>query len=383
VTDNITLMKRDSFDREFRLDDAYSIGIVETYERFMALKDAWDNLVEKHGAHEPFLCHDWFRIWLKHFQGNAKLFILFLCRENSPILIAPFIRKKERYKRISSVQKIELIGNINSPIKDVIFGETDSQARREAMLRLFAYLKTGFSKWDILEFDAIPEETFPCSELSNMAIELGFKARNYCSFSDWYMDGINYSSQGYFNRLPKKIRDELKRRQKRISELGEVMFEIGADSDHFNRYMDQYDQVRARSWKSPERHKSFLRDCREMAARNGALRCGFLYLNSLPIAAQIRIVANGTAYFMEALHDKHYDKYGPGNLLRAKVIEHLIDGDHITVIDQIRGDEPYKEYWTPFKRERYGVSIFNKTLKGYFFNFIMLRLLPIIRNNHA
>jgi len=99
-------MTKESFDKEYTLDDTYSIGIVDTFERFLATKDIWDSLVEKQGSHEPFLCHDWFKIWLKHFLGDATLFILIMCRNNVPVLIAPLMRKKERYKRVAVVRKL-------------------------------------------------------------------------------------------------------------------------------------------------------------------------------------------------------------------------------------------------------------------------------------
>lgn len=365
--------------REYVFDDTYTAKVYETLEGFLSLRETWDEILRIHGAHEPFLCHDWFRIWLKHFLGDANLFIIILYRDKDPVLIAPLIRKKERYKRVASVRKIELIGNIHSPVKNVFFGETDSCERAASLRHLFNFFTTEFKNWDIIELDSIPEEIIPSDIMISSVTKSDRSLRKYNCFNDWYLDGISYSSQEYFDRLPKKIRDELKRRQKRINEIGNVSFEIGFKDEQFSRYVDQYNSVRERSWKSPESDKAFLYDVRKMVNSKGWLRSAFLYVDSVPIAAQIRYVANGTGYFMEALHDKRYDKYGPGNLLRLKVIEHLIDSDQVSVIDQLRGNEPYKEYWTHLKRDRYGISIFNKTIKGYFFNYILLRLLPRIK----
>ncbi|GLI39245.1 GNAT family N-acetyltransferase [Geobacter hydrogenophilus] len=374
-------MTRELHVKEHTIASAYSVSVTETIESFLSLKEMWDHVVRIHGTHEPFLCHDWFRIWLKYFLLDAKLFIVTLYRDSVPVLIAPFIRKNERYKRLATVRKIELIGNVHSPVKTVIFGESDSSARAESLQYLFIYLTKEFCDWDIIELDSIPEELISPDILVGSVTNAGRSIRKFNCFSDWYLNGIDYSADEYFARLPKKIRDELKRREKRISEIGAVSVEIGGDPEHFDRYMDQYDQVRVRSWKKPELDKAFLREAREMSIRNGWLRSGFLYIGDVPIAAQIRYVSNDTAYFMEALHDKQYDRYGPGNLLRLKVIEHLIDNEQTSNIDQMRGDESYKEYWTPFKRERYGVTVFNRTAMGCIFSFLLRKLLPIFRNS--
>ncbi|MCD6322101.1 MAG: GNAT family N-acetyltransferase, partial [Clostridiales bacterium] len=101
----------------------------------------------------------------------------------------------------------------------------------------------------------------------------------------------------------------------------------------------------------------------------------------IPIAAQIRIVNAETVYFMEALHDSDYDKYGPGTILRADLTKYFIDVDHISEIDQIRGDESYKKYWTPNRRERKGVFVFNHTLQGQLMAFLMTTVLPFMQKH--
>lgn len=367
------------YDEVFRYDDSLSVGIVRTWDRFMALREMWDSLVEQHGSHQPFLCHDWFRIWLKHFQGKAGLFIALVTKDGIPVLIAPLLTKIDKYKRIANVRKIEFIGNHHSPVKCFIFREKEKSQRTDSLEALFRYLKFYYRNWDILELDSIPVETHPCSNLKDIAYSYGFSARESVSYSDSYFDEIEHSSQAYFSHLPKKIRDELKRRQKRLEESGSVNFIIGSSLHDFPRHMYLYDCVRAWSWKHPEKNIDFLWETREMYASKGLLRCCFVTIDDTPIAAQLRIVSNGTAYFMEALYDQRYNTFGPGNLLRWKVIQHLLDIEKVSSIDQIRGDEDYKEYWTPFRRNRIGITVFNTSTKGQFFRILMTLIVPVVK----
>ena len=126
---------------------------------------------------------------------------------------------------------------------------------------------------------------------------------------------------------------------------------------------------------------AFHYETRRMAAEKGRLRYGFLFLDNSLIAAQNGLVSNRIVYFMEALHDSDYDKFGPGAILRLELIKYFIDVDHVTEIDQVRGDESYKKYWTTNERERKGITIFNHNLKGQFLGFLMTTVLPFIEKH--
>jgi len=369
----------DMYDEVFRCDDSYSVGIIRSWDRFLALRETWDSLVEQHGSHYPFLCHDWFRIWLKHFQGSADLLIIIVMRKDIPVLIAPLLNKVEKYKNVAEVKKLEFIGNHYSPIKCFIFGEKEVSERADSLQRLFRFFKMFFRDWDILELDSLPVETQPCNTLKDLAAVEGFLLREYVSYQNWYLDGIDYSAADYFARLPKKIRDELKRRKKRIEEFGVLSIEIGCNRENFSRYMDQYNAVRRLSWKNAEKNYEFLLEARQLMASRGWFRCGFIYLNNIPVAAQIRIIAQKTVYFLESLYDSHYDKFGLGNLLRSEFVRYCIDEEHVSAIDQGRGDEHYKEVWTPMNRNRIGYVFFNNTLKGFMFYVLAMYVVSIKR----
>ena len=63
------------------INDGYFIKEITNLSDFEKLKTVWDNLAYKQGAFMPFLCFDWFKIWLEHFLRDNKLFILLLYKE--------------------------------------------------------------------------------------------------------------------------------------------------------------------------------------------------------------------------------------------------------------------------------------------------------------
>ena len=365
----------------YQLEEGYAIKVITDLEGFYQLQPEWDRLLESHKSHVPFLCFDWFRIWLKHFLREDGLFIVLLYEQNLLVAIAPMVFARESIKGILKVRKVSLIGNVYSPVRNVLFNDLNKEARQKYWSKILLFFTEHFIQWDVMELDSLPVEDDTFDILNNVVARLNLKSRQYFCFADWYLDGIDFSGEEYINRLPKKTRNEIKRREKRLKEIGTLEVVRGINKISFDQQMNLYYQVRRKSWKSPESDQDFHCEVREMFDQEGWLRCGTLFLNDIPIAAQIRVVHDGTVYFMEALHDSDYGKYGPGTILRAEFTKYFIDVEQISEIDQIRGDESYKKYWTPNRRERRGITIFNNNAQGQLMAFLMITILPVIKKH--
>ncbi len=318
----------------YQLEEGYAIKVITDLESFHRLQPEWDALLENHKSHVPFLCFDWFRIWLKHFLREDGLFIVLLYEQNLLVAIAPMVLGRESIKGALKVRKVSLIGNVYSPIRNVLFNDLNNETRQKYWSKILLFFTVHFTQWDVMELDSLPVEDDTFDIFNNVALTSSLKSRQYLCFADWYLNGIDFSGEEYINRLPKKIKNEIKRREKRLKEIGTLDVVRGTSEISFDQQMNLYYQVRQKSWKSPENDQPFHCEVRKMFDQKGWLRCGTLFLNNIPIAAQIRIVNAETVYFMEALHDSDYDKYGPGTILRADLTKYFIDVDHISEIDQ-------------------------------------------------
>jgi CelD/BcsL family acetyltransferase involved in cellulose biosynthesis len=374
-TESVTEM----YDEVFRCDDSFSVGIVRTWDRFLALRETWDSLVGRHGSHHPFLCHDWFRIWLKHFQGTAGLCIALVAKDRVPVLIAPLLIQREKYKKVAHVRKISLIGNHHSPIQSFIFGEKEAPDRIRTLQLFFSVLKKTIRDWDIVELDSLPEEGETAAHTKESLAAAGIGFREYFCYNDWLLEGIDFSGEEYFNGRTKNLRKEIRRRTRRLQEEGEVAFESGDAGEDFEKYCEIYRNVRGKSWKHTESDSAFLTEFRKWAMGKGWLKFSFLYLNGLPISCHIRLIADNTAYLMESVYDQAFSEFSPTTLLRSMLMTHLIDKEKVATIDTIRGDEPYKMEWTPTKRRRIGITAFNSSAKGAFFRILMTLIVPLVQ----
>ena len=217
--------------------------------------------------------------------------------------------------------------------------------------------------------------------LKDVVLKSGLKYRTYFCFNDWYLDGINYRFNQYFDNLPKNLRRNIKRYEKSLQNIGELRFEMRRDDKNIEIFLDHYDQIRERSWKAVEKDKAFKRQFYLMAAEKGWIRLGMLYSGEKPVAGGKYFVFGKRAFGIDAVYDQDYEKYSPGIILTSKIIQHVIDYDKVSQIDLGRGDEAYKKEWVTNKWEIKGITILNHTPKGRFISLLVTKILPIIERN--
>jgi CelD/BcsL family acetyltransferase involved in cellulose biosynthesis len=367
----------------YQVGDNFSIKVIRDLDGFRKLKDAWNNLAERCESYTPWLSYDWFNLCLKYFLDTDKLFLLMLHKADKIVAIAPFVVKNEKFKGTIRTKKIELLGNVHSPIKNFLFGDSSKEGKASIILNIFRYILDQYREWDVMELDRIPEENNVFNIFSEVISQLKLDFRTYLSARNWYLDGIDYSFSQYFENLPKKIQKDVQYCRRRLGKMGDLQFQIELDSNCLDHYLDLYDKVREKSWKAPEKDKTFVREFTKLAAEKGWMRLAFLRYNDVPIACQKWVVCNQIAYIWDVLHDEDYGKHSPGKILSTEISQYVFNHDKVIEIDFMTGDEPYKKDWTPKRRERKGITIFNNTARGKLLAILMTRLLPLVEKNQS
>jgi CelD/BcsL family acetyltransferase involved in cellulose biosynthesis len=240
------------------------------------------------------------------------------------------------------------------------------------------------SDWDFVDLNAIGYDYEIIDIIKNIADGKKIKYLEQISFVKWYLTDINYTGEEYLKNRSKNIRSEIKRRKKKLEELGALDFKVVNDSDEIDKYMDHYYEVYRKSWKKEENvGPTFHRNLAALGVKKGWLRLGFLFLDGVPIAAQFRFVFNGMCLFIKTSYDEYYKKYSPGIILLSEMTKYIIDTDNVEVIDFGRGDENYKKSWANKKKKIKGMLIFNDNLKGNMLAIFFTRILPFYRKHEA
>ena len=361
-----------------KIDDVYSVRVIRNFNDLYELKGAWDTLAKMQKSYQPWLMFDWFNLFLEHFSNGSQLIILLLYMKTQLVTIAPFVLKRENYKGIITINKIELLGNHYSPTRNFIFSELDDHLRRKWLAHILRFFSTKYRHWSIIDIDSIPNEDSCFDILKHTVGKTGFNYREYFCFSNVYIDGITYSGEQYIKNRSRNTRHQVAKKQRRLEKMGCLTFEIGISYDKFDYYMDLYYSIRRNSWKAPEADVAFHKAFWRMAAKKRWLRCAFLFHKGAAIASLLCLVYEHTAYLLETNYDRTFSKFSPGHILHTELAKYLINVDNVTEIDTMRGAETYKKSWFPQERDRRGLTIFNKDAKGASLSFLMTKVIPII-----
>lgn len=159
------------------------------------------------------------------------------------------------------------------------------------------------------------------------------------SSTSWTATVSGLSFDQYWAARPGQLRSTLKRK------AGKAPFETRIfdrfDADAWQAYEDVY----ADSWKPEEGAPAFLRATAEAEGEAGCLRIGICRIDGVAVAAQFWTVENGVAYIHKLAHRKSAHDLSPGTILSAALFRHVIDADHVDVIDFGTGNDPYKADW--------------------------------------
>ena len=167
------------------------------------------------------------------------------------------------------------------------------------------------------------------------------------------------SFRDYLARRPAALRNTFRRNSARLAAAGAVRFALVQDRGALADALACYEQVYAASWKRSEPYPAFMRRLAAGLAAAGALRLGLLHVDERPVAAQIWLVQRGRAILYKLAHDQAFDAFSPGTVLTMRMLERLLDEQHVTEFDLGGGDDPYKRLWATRRRERVGLVAFD------------------------
>ncbi len=211
-------------------------------------------------------------------------------------------------------------------------------------------------------FSPMDPESGAYRRLWNALSANGIVAFGFFCFGNWYLPVVGDGAD-YLHNREGQLRNTIKRHRKKFQAAG-GRFEIITSGDDLARGLAAYEQVYASSWKHAEPYPEFIPGLARICADNGALRLGIAWLNDKAVAAQLWVVANGTANIYKLAYDESYKTYAPGTLLTAALMEYAIDKDQPREIDYLIGDDAYKKDWMSHRRERWGIIAYNPRTFG-------------------
>ncbi len=302
-----------------------------------------------HGTAEDgiFLTDTWFATVLAHAMPAASQPHFLFARDQAQILGLLALRIQAR--RASSLTTPYSCG-----FAPIFAPALDAAAR----LRVATALAGACRAWPVTRLEALEPNAASTLTLADGARAAGLAVRPFNHFGNWHEAVAGRSWAEYLADRPGDLRTTVRRKQAAAQRAG-AQLRILRDGPGLAAAIAGYADVYARSWKQAEPFPDFNAAMMRAFAPTGQLRLGLFEQAGQVIAAQIWLVADGTATVVKLAHDDAARAASPGTVLTAHMLRHLLDEEAVHSIDFGRGDHPYKRAWASARRQKIGLLLIN------------------------
>jgi len=334
------------------------------YSGFDSLPEAYQDVFQDGATTSFFLSLDWFKNYVATVVPDPQRTRIYGVEtdEGLPVALLPMLWTPRPYRSLSPA-RIEGLSNYYSCyFSPVLASGWEGPGIAHA---LAAGLWSCRQQWDVVSLQPLDRDSPIYADLVRALRDVGLKIQTYFCFGNWYLPVAGRGYPEYLESLSSVLRKNIPYNIRRLEKSGRARMEMVVQEAGLESALDDYEKVYNSSWKIPEPFPQFVRGLARMAARNGWLRLGLIYMDGEPAAAQIWIVHKGVASIYKIAYDERYAKLSIGTVLTAKLMQHVIDVDRVKVVDYLSGDDDYKRTWMSHRREFWGITGFNpRSLRG-------------------
>ncbi|HBE93350.1 MAG TPA: GNAT family N-acetyltransferase [Gammaproteobacteria bacterium] len=217
----------------------------------------------------------------------------------------------------------------------------------------------GHLAFQSLRLEPVAQDDPTLDKLQQAMEDCGFESHRYFRFINWSHRLQGQSFEQYLAERPSRVRNTIARKRRKLQREHGYEIRLYTDND-LKQAVADYNTIYKASWKTGERFTSFVPALVSTMARPGWLRFAILYIDDQPAAGQIWFVVHSKASIFRLAYDETWQRYSPGSILTAYLMEHVIDTDKVESIDFLTGNEHYKQDWMSERRERWRLVFVNK-----------------------
>lgn len=310
-------------------------------ERFGALREEWDSLLQTSASNCLFLTWEWLYTWWKHFAHSRQPHILAVRSPSELIALAPLVAP-----RISALQFLGT-GNVGSDYLDFIF-RTGEEERASRLLadELDRYKKSIFlTHLEESRYSA----TTTAAQLSARGWHTSSSPIGICPYLN--LEGLSW--EDFLATLGSSHRYNFRRRIRKLERNFDVQFDAARTEEQRREALRILIGLHNERWGprggSDALHRSALLSFHEefsrLALRRGWLRLYVLRLDAKPVAAYYCFFYNGRFLYYQSGFDPALSKWSLGLVTLGFCIRRAIE-EGAAEFDFLHGSEEYKFRWT-------------------------------------
>ena len=321
---------------------------VEVVYQFDALIPEWEALAEAVGA-PPFLGPDWIAVHSSAFDA-ARLAVGVVRRDGRLAAVLPLALSGDTGRSLTSAQTPQ-------------FGLVTDDAELAGHV-IGAFTGLGISR---LVLSYVDRDDPLVGALRRQSTARGQRLVERVMLRSPFVR-VDGTLDDYRSRLSSSFRADLRRRDRRLAERGDVKFEVCGGSDGLEEMLAQGWLLEAAGWKGalgtavaahPSTRRFYAEIARRAAARD-RLRLYFLRLDRSPIAFYFGLEQQRILYLLKGGFDPAYARFSPGMLLMERLIARAFEGG-LDRIELLGGNEPHKLRWTSSSHERLSLQSFARS----------------------
>ena len=321
---------------------------VEIASSVAPLAAEWDALAERLRA-GPFVSPDWVEAHWSCF-GSGRLAIVAVRRDRRLGAVLPVARRGQTARSVTNGQ---------TPQWGVL--AEDDELTAHALTALAA---DGVSR---LMLSYVDREDPLARAVRRHAAAHGQLLVERAMLRSPYIE-LDGTFADYRARRRSSFKADLRRRNRRLGEQGEVRLDVRDGSGELARLLAEGWELEASGWKdrfgtavgARTETLRFYAEVARRAAGRDRLRLFFLRLDEAPIAFIFALQQGGVLYLMKGGFDPARGRMSPGQLLLERVIEQAFTTG-LDRIELLGGDEAYKLAWTDTVHERVLLQSFRRS----------------------
>ena len=347
------------------------------YSDFNELPEGYLQLLDGTGCHSFDQTLPWYESLCEFvLPQNFRLRIHGVEDQNSgrAIAVLPVVEKLSAIPLAGS--QILPLGNYYTSIYEPILS---SEQNVEKVVAKLGQGLISSSSWFEMDLNPMNKDSLCFDELIKFFRKAGFYVQPYFRFGNWYTEIKERSFDEYYLGLPSRLRETLKRKHNKLHKKFDTTVRIVSSTEGLDEALADYESVYRKSWKIAEPFPQFIRQISRRFAKDGWLRLGLIYVDKVPVAAQIWFVKNRTASIFKLAYDNEYSSYSVGSLLTMALMRHVIDVDQVGIVDYLCGDDDYKKDWMSTRRERWGLRIYRTASLSGFLCAIYQRICGVVK----
>jgi CelD/BcsL family acetyltransferase involved in cellulose biosynthesis len=338
------------------------------------LREAWDALAARGPADCPMIRHGFVSAWLDAFApAAAPVALVARAASGEPVGIAPFLVERRR-----GLVRLLAPANDHSARFEWVLGPDAAGAAGA----IWAHLRDRV-RWDVLLLRDVPRDGPTSTLLEALARADGHATGRWESMRS---PRVALGGGPAEERTSAKFRANLRRRARRLHELGAVAVRRVDGGPGVDEAVDEFLRLEASGWKGergtaialdPALVGFYRRVARDAAAR-GTLALRALTLDGRAVAFHFGLVQGGVYHLPKTAYDEALGNVSPGHLLQREVLAEC-EARGLAGFDFLGPDMEWKREWASAHAPHDWLYVYRPSLAGRAMHTLKHRVRPAVK----